>query len=352
VCVLLVSGTLRARRKVNGDPSGWQCNGPPYTKSIGTAKSTARDLPPPSMAPVYIAIKSQGRRNVPSTFTNRGIEGLTCGTLNRIVSVGLPAEKQLAYDGYVSNLSAFVFATTIGQRVFCNQLWFPFKLPVKHCIDLEFPDLFLAPKKILKTEDEKTEFGKTLNSQYEMKRGPQGESYIIAKPTFDTLRKLPPQSTLHVLAPSTEDGTSLHGLMTYIFALKCLSALLATHTYPAFQKAKDSTNSWSTDSEIYFQDGGYIPINETRNGAPIKYVPPLADQDKELVSDQTQISLWKFESSDYEAKKYNEFGAQGSVLVAKPAPLRPDVNVGSAASVPNLPVGAQSSMSYMPSDHR
>lgn len=56
-------------------------------------------------------------------FMNREIVGYTTGKLEEMQLVGIAAEKQIAYDGYISNLPAFLRATADQAKVACSRIW-------------------------------------------------------------------------------------------------------------------------------------------------------------------------------------------------------------------------------------
>jgi hypothetical protein len=66
---------------------------------------------------IYTGDALQARSVQSPQFQKRGIEGLTTGKLEDLDIVGVPGLKQLAYDGYLSNLPAFLKATAVGAKV-------------------------------------------------------------------------------------------------------------------------------------------------------------------------------------------------------------------------------------------
>jgi hypothetical protein len=96
---------------------------------------------------LYTATPLTGKAVQSPVFQKKGIEGLTAGRLAQLHHVGIAVEKQLAYDGYISNLPAFLFATSVNAKVSATQVWYKPALNNEHVIPLSLPPLCLLPKK-------------------------------------------------------------------------------------------------------------------------------------------------------------------------------------------------------------
>jgi len=95
---------------------------------------------------LFTASPLQGRAVQSPAFQKRGIDGLTAGRLNQINHVGIAVEKQIAYDGYVTNLPAFLFATSVNKKVDATKTWYKAKLSSDLTIPLPLPPLCILPK--------------------------------------------------------------------------------------------------------------------------------------------------------------------------------------------------------------
>jgi hypothetical protein len=69
---------------------------------------------------------------------------MTSGRLEQIVHVGLAVEKQIAYDGYIANLPAFLAATALQKKVSTGHGWFKASLPLDHLVPIPFPPLVVS----------------------------------------------------------------------------------------------------------------------------------------------------------------------------------------------------------------
>jgi len=279
-----------------------------------------------TMSVTYTAVPIPARAIQDPEFERRGLHGLTAARLDQIHMIGIPTERQLAYAGYVSNIAAFLHATAIQSRVSCSSLWYPAKLTVEKIIPFKLPPLVVQPKIPGKREEDKEAFRQSLGVVVETIRGVNGEAYVIQNPTFGYIKTLP--RTINVNTPSPPDATSYSGMLSFTTTLRIISLFLATHTYPAFMNSEASNASGAGDVEIHFPDPkevivGYRGFLET-------YVD--AGKAEGIVID-TDVPFF----NNTEANDDDRYSGQSAVLVAKPAPLRPTINVGAPSEVPALP---------------
>jgi len=61
--------------------------------------------------PIYTATKVSSAKQVHALFKQRGIETHTHAPLSALHIHGVTHEKELAYDGYRSNIDVFIAAT-------------------------------------------------------------------------------------------------------------------------------------------------------------------------------------------------------------------------------------------------
>jgi len=260
-------------------------------------------------------------------FMNREIVGYTTGKLEEMQLVGIAAEKQIAYDGYISNLPAFLRATADQAKVACSRIWFKLKAKAEHVIPLKMPHLMVNPRAVLKTSEEKENFRTSLGVTSETVRGPQGEAYLIRDVTPSMISSLP-TSTMNPYTPSQTDSVSLSTMSTYFFTVKLISIFLSTHTYPAFQTAEGAYQH-TRDTDIVFKKTGYVPVKKWRgNNDTYKGHDKVGEINED-------VDFGEFKA--FADEKINAFSSLDSVFVAKPAPLYPEVNYGLPTSVPNLP---------------
>jgi hypothetical protein len=160
---------------------------------------------------LYTANSIQAKRVQNPAFTKKGLDGLTSGRLESIHHVGLAVEKQIAYDGYITNLPAFLHATVVQAKVSTSGQWFPIRLPLDKLLPIPFPPLAISSKQPFRNEEEKIQFKMSLGENVEELRSPKGISFVIRSPSSSILQKLP-YPTIDPFTPSTADATSLFGL--------------------------------------------------------------------------------------------------------------------------------------------
>jgi len=286
---------------------------------------------PHTMPYLYTSIKLGTKAIQSPDYQRREIAGLSVARLEDVGMLGVPSAKQLAYDGYLTNLPAFLKATASQKRQPCHKIWFTATLPSVNFIPLQLPPLMVNPVRPIRTEDERNAFKESLNHPSETIKGPQGEAYLLRNITPSIIANLP--RACNPNTPSTPDATSLAGMQSYFMALRILSLFLSTHTYPAYPTdEEDSEPIFELDSDI-FQKGskGFKPTPKLRGYEETYTARNLA---MEGMSKDAALSG---ELPAWMTQKYTIHGAADAVLVAKPAPLRVDVNYGSPTSVPNFP---------------
>jgi len=274
---------------------------------------------------LYTATPLTGKAVQSPSFTKRGIDGLTAGRLNQLHHVGIAVDKQLAYDGYMTNLPAFLYATSVQSRVIATNVWYKPVLSNEHVIPIPLPPLCILSKKPYKNDEEKSAFRNSLGPiEVDESKGLKGQFFILRKPTLNTLKDLP-LATIDPHAPSPQDATSLSGLISFVQTLKVISLFLATHTYPYKQTPIDNGDDTTDAVILAWKEGRYHSASSLdRVPRTVGVIPvDLGDED--------------FQGSTPALAGGSITSGRGAVLVAKPAPLRPSINYGVPSTIPNLP---------------
>jgi hypothetical protein len=274
---------------------------------------------------LYTANSIQAKRVQNPAFTKKGLDGLTSGRLESIHHVGLAVEKQIAYDGYITNLPAFLHATVVQAKVSTSGQWFPIRTPLDKLIPIPFPPLAISSKQPFRNEEEKIQFKLSLGENVEELRSPKGISYVIRNPSATTLQALPYPS-IDPFTPSTADATSLFGLRSYITTLKIISAFLATHSYPYRQSSTDDHDRFGEDAAIAWPKGKcFYSNNDEPRGEGSGSCSKEQGMKGEDILGSISLAKGSFSSGRH------------AVFVAKPAPFRPEVNYGPPSAVPTFP---------------
>jgi len=93
---------------------------------------------------LYTASPLLGKAVQSPIFQKKGIEGLTAGKLTQIHHVGFAIEKQLAYDGYVANLPAFLHATAVQKKTVTSAIYYPTPLSNDLTLPVPLPPLCVS----------------------------------------------------------------------------------------------------------------------------------------------------------------------------------------------------------------
>jgi hypothetical protein len=301
------------------------------THTVLLQRSRNRQPPTATLLPVqmpllYTASTVAAKRVQNPAFTRRGLDGLTSGRLEQIQHVGLAAEKQIAYDGYITNLPAFLHATSSQKRVTTAHGWFLARIDIDKLIPIPFPPLVLSSRTPFPNEEAKNKFKLSLGEGVEEIRSPKGMTFVIRNVTADTLKKLP-YSSIDPNTLSPNDATSLTGLKSFVLTLKIISLFLATHTYPYKQVADDHVNRYGFDSSIIW------PKEEQHYSG--KMMRGQGDA-KKVVRESEALTDADIEGVGETSDGYPN-SAENATFVAKPAPLRPDVNYGEPSATPFFP---------------
>jgi hypothetical protein len=277
------------------------------------------------MSYVYTSSPLKARSVQTPEYITREISGETAGRLGDIHIIGIPHIHQTAYEGYLSNLSAFLFATSVQAKVACDTQFYNPKLDPEFLIPLPLPPLVLSSKQALATEDAKSAYAKSISEDVKMIQFIKQTCFLIEKPTFATLRNLP--QTINPRTPSPPNATSLFGLNQFLRTVKILSLFLATHSYPAFQTDAGDNIPFARDSLITTTMGA---ASEGFRLAPSKVLKRVG-----YTAEEVENPTFTEVDASYSDITIGSVG--DAVFVAKPAPLRPSINYGPPSAVPNLP---------------
>jgi len=279
---------------------------------------------------LYTASKMMSKYGAPSEFSIRKIEGMTTGDLSRLEFIGVPGGKQVAYDNYVTNLPAFLFATDVGKKVYVATMWFDLRLESSKFIPVKYPDLVVSSPKPLKTEMDKVAFQASLGYPSDSLRGPSGEQFLIRNITPEVMRGMP--RGLPDFTPSPPEATSARGMKSYFKTVRLLTLFLSTHTYPAYQSPDDMEGLLQTAS-----DAPFIRAQSAR-GLSNNYrgIPLVPDGNMDVDSD-VAITVGGSAAWITSDAKLSLYHPEETCIMAKPAPFRPLINVVSPAEIPNLP---------------
>jgi hypothetical protein len=319
--------SLDHSRKVepDGDGSGCLC-GQGSRRFTTKLQSSCTRIP--TMPFIYTGAPLSKKAIQSNEYRQRDISSMTTGDLHKLSHIGIPTASQVAYDGYLSNLPAFLHATAIQGRVSCSAKFYRSNLNHELLLPLPLPPLGFTPEIPLRNEQEKNQFMMKIGNDVRAHRFGQRDIYIIDRPTPSVVMNLP-LDDLDYDAPTPDNCTNLTGIFSLLSTLKILTLFVATHTYPAFQ-SPDGSNQYSQDMEVCVLGAGSQPVDRLRVGGLREEYKARRVRVQEL--DASVDRLVEFEGDEYTFGRGDDL-----VLVAIPAPLRPSINYGSLSQTPNLP---------------
>jgi hypothetical protein len=288
------------------------------------------------MAPIYLAQKSQANGSGPNIFKARGVNGYIPSTLSSLATVGLPHVRELAYDGYFRNIDAFLFATVIQSKVFCNAPGFTQTFSARTPIDIDHPDVSYSSKIILKPD----QIDPVMNKIGAFAKEVNGKTLVfkVKKPDPKILDGL--VRTCSDNFSAGPDSVTPIGYRAFIFIRDCISEFLAVHSYSAFSD-KDLSKEGTSELTMLQHKKRVIPVGtyNMEKKARLEYTGPHnrytldGDLDPEEGADAD-----KFWSS----KDATQFGViignpGGVVLKAKPSPSVTSNNFGPSSGIPVSP---------------
>jgi hypothetical protein len=281
------------------------------------------------MAPVYTSVPTPARAIQSPDYSTRDISGETAARPGDLSLHGLPHEKQVAYDGYLSNICAFLFATGTQMKVACDAMYYRVGVETSRLLPLKLPPVVVAPATEPKTETERTKWIESLGREAEPMKFINKQGYLLKDITLPQIQALP-TSQINVTVPTPPNATSLSAVRQYLITMKILTLFLATHSYPAFSTDDTSPSLYSLHSSYVARRNRVAATSQMRLNPLERRIPPeelnnyahdvdFADVDQHWTQNSTNVQV------------------ADAVYVAKPAPLRPEINYGPPSAIPSLP---------------
>jgi hypothetical protein len=277
---------------------------------------------------VYTSSEIEPKTLQAPEFTKRGLERQTTGRLPDIAMIGVPGGAQIAYDGYLQNIPAFIRATSLAQRVSCVSKNQAFSLTPDKLLPFALPPLMVSMKVPSKKDELKAAFKEKLPGSVEATRYIHTDTFIcrgLTPLTYTTL----PISDVDINTPSTPDSTSVIGMQSYLSTLKILTAFLATHSYPQFGSPDSTSPSTFTQHQLLFPNGPITATTGAHGNFGMYEARGITREQFDADAMFADVPILT------EAARY--VSTESVVLVAKPAPFYPDINCGPPSSIPNLP---------------
>jgi hypothetical protein len=261
-------------------------------------------------------------------YRQREITGLTTGDLSKLLFLGIPTSNQIAYDGYLANLPAFLHSTATQARVNCSAKYFRSNVDHQALLPLPLPSLGFFADAPIRNETEKGQFMNKIGNNVRVHRFGNRDLFIIDRPTPAIVMDLP-LDELDYDSPTPDNCTNLTGIFSYLTTLKIITLFLSTHTYPAFQ-TPDGSDQYARDLEVLVPKVGDAVDDKLRIGA-------LREEYKQRRVRVQELDATVDDLEGYDEEEDRLYRGDDLVLVAKPAPFRPSINFGPPSTTPNYP---------------
>jgi len=183
------------------------------------------------MAPIYLAARdSNVSKSGPNIFRERFIHGYRPATLTSQILVGLPARRQLTYDGYAANIDVFLFASSEQRVIWTNFEGYTGDFTARETIPLHHPRVLYVPSASLKSDDIKK-----LEARFKTAAETERKDvlFYVTKPS-KAIRKVMAVSCKPLYEKAYTTVTPV-GYECFLLALNIVSEFLGTHSYPAFR---------------------------------------------------------------------------------------------------------------------
>jgi len=275
---------------------------------------------------IFLAKQALNGLFATSAFVARSITNYTVASPSDLTIFGKPIGKQIAYDGYCTNIEAFICATSLKKRVNCDLNHYPIDASHIVTVPIPLPRTVFALREKPTPENEKKmlEFGKDMGLE-KLELG-KGNVYTIDRPTIDFLvkiRKVAPDNCTGVT-----DYSQLGATIHFYWLTQCVDLFLATNTY-SYRPSDMETSAEGTAASAHpWVSLEYRSNAEWTNGC-----------DKEVPAKKRKITdSWEYSAvvdAETERGYDSAVGSAHAVFVAKPSPLPSKTSWGLPADCPN-----------------
>jgi hypothetical protein len=295
-----------------------------------------------AMAPIYLAKHVQSSFSGPSLFRERGISGFVPGKISELAIVGIPRERELAYDGYFRNIDAFLYATAKKDKVWCHLPGYTADFQISPSIHFKFPPVDFVPSFTVTSDGEDklvTKLGAGTSKNRVGKTVVYNITRELGREELDKL--ISAASDNYASGP---DSVTPIGLRAGRFLQNVISAFLATHSYAAFPREKKGNEGTSEMRILRFADS-------KRNDGPtrvwtlatkkqryeyIREWSALPEEEEEPDAD-TEEGRKDLEAKDGKYHGVDITNPGEAIYRAKPSPFEFSHNFGPSNNIPNSP---------------
>jgi hypothetical protein len=305
----------------------------PFVKERDHYRFTTRK--PTIKMPYLTAFNTSGIEN--TLFASKGLSKMKPGPVSSTPTVTVPQTHQIAYDGYLANIDAFLAATSLQTKVNVNAEYFPqvdlfsteitFPLPIPR-ITVSFAKM---PQASLQKIIDAVKTKSSMERMEGINRHPA--AYIINNPTWAMIAKLAPYCQDNI--PQINGAVQIHHAVQMKAAYAVIELYLRTNTYPAFRDGR--TNRASVNAEVNSKKRNVV--QELGGIAKkMRYANVTMTHKAEPQQGVKEDGFWVGTSSDANVEFESEDVAiNEAVFVAKPSPVTStEASFSTPVNTPNL----------------
>lgn len=296
------------------------------------------------MSPIYTTVKLGGKEKAPVHFELAGLKNMAPARIHELTLYGVSEAREVAYDGYRSNIDAFIHATLEQKRVACciDAYGPPSK---NYSLPLSKPGLAFCPARET-TLEKLTTLAKKIHKDAEAKAPKKGFPYLLSpEPPKDLelLQLLDKGMNQNFSPPKGYVPPGAFRAILFLETMIC--GFLRVNTYPAFV---DWRSEWVGEFRVM--------LDESSDNYGTRTFSPDRDGDsskrRSEASNELARKRWKsglegmdvddegcasWENPDDLTNTYFVHSGVDQVFMAKPSPFPEGHNIGSVSEVPNLP---------------
>jgi hypothetical protein len=277
------------------------------------------------MSVIHLAKQALNGLFASAAFIARGITNYTVASPSDLTIFGKPTNKQLAFDGYCSNIEAFICATSIKRKVLCDLSHYP--IDGSHIVTVPIP----LPRTVFALKDKSSEAAEKRMLEAGKEMGLEkvevgkGHVYTVERPTLDFLVKI--RRASHDNCTNLTDYSQLGATIQFYWVLQCVDLFLATNTY-SYKPELFGQDKGSDDPHPHVDveyTGGAVWAHGCTDKKPFKK--------RKLEAGWTTTEIPDIdEARSHDTQITSTYAA---VFVAKPSPLPSSTSWGTPSECPN-----------------
>jgi len=278
---------------------------------------------------LYLAQLTLDKRSEHPSLKDRGVEKRTLAPLSSLNIYGRVVEREIAYAGYVMNISTFVSATSLGKKLAVKAEATGHNPDSSRMIwSSPIPTVVAACKTNLSEARQQTLRESFPDAMIDFQKSGQFTKMFIRNPTDHVITSLLPLFAKFNRSDNLELAAS--SWKTFRLLTLLINDFLATNSYPAFKDIDETTAEVAGSLE-------YLDILSIPK--PLHYPTRRTDQKLFSAMEVPKGTDDEDEDMDEEVTFETVTGSylREAVFVAKPSPLPASNNIGPPSEVPELP---------------